>query len=469
MRSARLRLLFAGGALALTLAVGGGYFLMQNKSLGPSRADLTLLSGVWRSQGYGWLWVIEDGRLRTYDASGTYCVESGDARRSLDRLDKGFKLSKDGRVLRLALDDPAYQVTFERVDALPEACASAPARTPPAVIDALDQIFSAHYAFFEVRKIDWRALIAAAKSKVNGDTSEPELLQVVRELFSKFDDNHVSLKARVNGKKVVCDTGEGTVLKPVADQARLAGIEPDDMIERWNQSVWTKEIEDDLMQGTARTTANGNIKYGLIDGDIGFLSILSMVDFDPDDTDDAGALDEALDEAIALFEDAKAVIVDVSINDGGEDVLARRIASRFADKRTLVYSKYAGDSRAARPQAIYLEPSDRRQYTGPVYLLTSNVTVSAAEIFTMAMRALSNVTHAGQATRGALSDELTKRLPNGWRVTLSNEIYLDAAGKAWEGAGVPPKLAIPVFKETEDAAQTHLQAVRAVVDHIRLR
>ena len=102
-------------------------------------------------------------------------------------------------------------------------------------------------------------------------------------------------------------------------------------------------------------------------------------------------------------------------------------------------------------------------------MLTSNVTVSAAEIFTMAMRALSNVTHAGQATRGALSDELTKRLPNGWRVTLSNEIYLDAAGKAWEGAGVPPKLAIPVFKETEDAAQTHLQAVRVVVDHIRLR
>ncbi len=147
--------------------------------------------------------------------------------------------------------------------------------------------------------------------------------------------------------------------------------------------------------------------------------------------------------------------------------LARRIAARFAAKRALGYSKYAGDTRAATPQAVYIEPVEPR-YTGPVYLLTSNVTVSAAEIFTMAMRALPNVTHVGQTTRGALSDVLTKGLPNGWQVTLSNEIYLDNAGNAWEGRGVPPTIAIDVFDEkTGEAPRTHLQAVRSIIDRIR--
>jgi carboxyl-terminal processing protease len=190
-----------------------------------------------------------------------------------------------------------------------------------------------------------------------------------------------------------------------------------------------------------------------------------MVDFSRGD-DDAEALGRALDEAMALFEGARAVIVDVSMNDGGEDVLARAVAARFAAKRTLAYSKYAGDAPGATPQAIYLEPAVAPRYLGPVYLLTSNVTVSAAEILTMAMRALPNVTHVGQATRGSLSDMLAKRLPNGWSVTLSNEVYLDADGKRWEARGVPPAVAIPVFTAADDPSASHARALRALVARI---
>jgi carboxyl-terminal processing protease len=81
-----------------------------------------------------------------------------------------------------------------------------------------------------------------------------------------------------------------------------------------------------------------------------------------------------------------------------------------------------------------------------VYVLTSNVSVSSAETFTMAMRALPHVTHVGQRTRGAFS-ELSRRLPNGWFVVLSNEIFVDADGKAWEGVGIPPHMPLQVFPE----------------------
>jgi carboxyl-terminal processing protease len=367
----------------------------------------------------------------------------------------------------VALFDPAYRFTFDQIGALPEACTRPEDASPMAVIDAIGGIFAAHYAFFKARHVDWPALVAAAKSKVGAETSQEELLQIANELLQNLDDDHVTLVAQINGETIECNMGGAAVLRRISGKTCATTAEQDDVIERWKQSVWTDEIEDALLDDTARTRANRNITYGLIDGEVGFLSLLSMEDFDASNDDDAAVLDAALDEAMALFEDARAVIVDVSLNDGGEDVLARRIAARFAAKRTLAYSKYAGDTSAARPQEIFIEPGDGPRYTGPVYLMTSNVTVSAAEIFTFVMRALPNVTHVGQTTRGALSDVLTKRLPNGWRVTLSNEVYLDAAGKAWEGRGIPPKVEIPVFTPSGDAAMTHVQALRAVVDGIR--
>jgi carboxyl-terminal processing protease len=231
--------------------------------------------------------------------------------------------------------------------------------------------------------------------------------------------------------------------------------------------MWTTEALESLLGDTAQTAGNGNIKYGLIDGDIGLLIIEAMGEFAGIDADraDAAALDEALDRAMALFEGAAAVIVDVSINDGGSDTFARQIASRFAQKRTLAYSRYAGDVPRSRPQRTYIVPSERPRYAGPVYVLTSNVSVSSAETFTMAMRALPHVTHVGQRTRGAFS-ELSRRLPNGWFVVLSNEIFVDADGKAWEGAGIPPHMRMQVFPEDGRKA-TPLAAVRALAGCIR--
>jgi carboxyl-terminal processing protease len=210
--------------------------------------------------------------------------------------------------------------------------------------------------------------------------------------------------------------------------------------------------------------------YGLIGDDIGYIALATMAGYtsgsDGGAHADIRALDETMDEVLALFVGVDAVIVDISMNDGGYDMVARALAERFADERTLAYSKYAGDAEDDTPQAIYLEPSEGRRFTGPVYMLTSDYSMSAAEIFVMAMRALPNVTHLGQATRGTLSDELWKTLPNGWTLSLSNEVYLDADGELWEGTGIPPQIALEVFSP-KDVTHGHLEAVRAIISAIR--
>ncbi len=100
--------------------------------------------------------------------------------------------------------------------------------------------------------------------------------------------------------------------------------------------------------------------------------------------------------------------------------------------------------------------------------MTSGVTVSAAEIFALCLRALGNVTHVGQATRGSLSDNLWKRLPNGWSLSLSNEVYADADGRRWEGKGIPPQVRLEVSTAQETTAG-QVKVVRAVAEMARER
>jgi C-terminal processing protease CtpA/Prc len=68
--------------------------------------------------------------------------------------------------------------------------------------------------------------------------------------------------------------------------------------------------------------------------------------------------------------------------------------------------------------------------------------VSAAEIFSLAMMALPNVTRVGTPTYGILSDSLEKQLPNGWSLGLSNEVYVAADGNLYEGRGIPPNIEV---------------------------
>ena len=166
-------------------------------------------------------------------------------------------------------------------------------------------------------------------------------------------------------------------------------------------------------------------------GDLGYLNVLTMERFSSikrRPPDDATALDSALDDAMASFRDAPAVIVDVSNNDGGFNSLAQHIAGRFADRARPAYTKVAFGARDVDPQPFETKPSRRTRYLGPVYLLTSDITLSAAEVFVLYMRALPNVIHVGETTRGALSDTINKPLPNGWRLVLPPEIYRDPAG-----------------------------------------
>ena len=132
-----------------------------------------------------------------------------------------------------------------------------------------------------------------------------------------------------------------------------------------------------------------------------------------------------------------AIVIDLRFNGGGQDVVSFEILNRFITNKTQVATqklRYGDKYTPTLP--LYISGTDNA-FTKPVYVLTSQQTGSAAEVFSISTMAMDHVKRIGSASSGALSTELAKTLPNGWHFSISNEIYMDIDGKLYENIGIP--------------------------------
>lgn len=453
------------GALALSFClISITLYLTLNLASDPLGGGMSVLKqdGVWRSRGYGWVLSIKNDRMTVYHASKKYCIK--DKNPEFGRSDIKAKVvdGSNGRVLRITIDDPSYFYTFDRIEQLPEACRDNPGKGADAIFDAVVDIFSTHYPFFEERRVNWPRLSARYKREIKPDTSEKQLFKIISRMLSEIRDGHVSLKAKAIGRKFASNSKKShptDIASLLSRFTRFAFGNQFDSTEV--NGYWTSGIGAELVGGTKNVTANGKIRFGIIDGDIGYLEIKEMEGMSRKD------VETSMGEVLTEFANVSAVIVDVSRNPGGLDTIGTQLAGRFAEKETLAYYKFAGDGDTSQKQPMYVRPSGPSFDTGtPVYVITSHLTASAAEIFVISMRALPNVTHVGQATEGILSDELLKPLPNGWRLGLSNEVYLDSKMKNWEAVGIAPEIKFEVRAKKTDANKD-VAAARDIVEFMR--
>jgi carboxyl-terminal processing protease len=152
-----------------------------------------------------------------------------------------------------------------------------------------------------------------------------------------------------------------------------------------------------------------------------------------------------MDEALAALPGATRLVVDVRDNPGGSVRVAAEVAGRFADRpRTYGYVRLRdGASHGAFTDYIAraVSPAGARAFRGPVYVLTNRRSLSAAEDFVLAMRAMPGVTAVGDTTAGASGGPITRELPNGWTYQLSTWVAYTADRRTFEGVGLPPDVA----------------------------
>ena len=418
--------------------------------------------GVWRSRGYGYVVRITQDGPKLFHVAGDFCYADPRPESDPDELFVLYRsLGRDAVAFSTLPGQTLY--VFDRLAGLPQACTEQARWTPPRIAALVAATFADLYPSFQERGIDWRVRTAAAERALNENSSAADLFETLRIMLSGIENPHVELHAEIAGKARDFDPGEAPTIRRARTGAGR-GADPKTGELNWRRA-YRRGVLNAVLHGKGHETANDRLFWGRV-GDIGYLNFLSLAAFSDGDSSDTTALDVALDQAIAAFKGARAVIVDVSNNGGGFDGMGQRVAGRFADDRKLAYAKVAFGARDLEPQPFYVEPSRRARYLGPVYLLTSDVTVSAGETFTLFMRALPNVVHVGGTTRGAFSDMVDKPLPNGWKLTLSAEVYRDPQGRSYEARGIPPQVKRDVFP-ANDLNGGHARAVLALIDDIR--
>ncbi|WP_299689891.1 S41 family peptidase [uncultured Tateyamaria sp.] len=425
--------------------------------------DTPSVDGIWETDGYGMILEIAGDRARVYSTGPDFCIAESDGMTPITEVLPGitFTLSGHGQMLNLAFWHDPHRIAARRLHGLPPSCAVHMPTDPATVFDAFVGYFDAHYPFFPLYDVDWSARVAEARTLVGADTSDRALFDVLAWLISPIRDSHVSLVAEIDGVRHVAAPGRARIVQHLRDDADAAGADPDRAAHAFRDALWYDSIQKDILQGRGQMIGQDRIQYGMLTRDIGYLAFATLGGFDP--ADDLQMAQILLDEIIAYFTARRAstLLLDLSVNSGGSDIVAREVARRFVRTPTFAYTKRAAD--AARPieTRVVIDPNTDARFNGAVIVLTSHVTVSAAEILTLALRPQPHVTHVGETTRGALSDAVSRSLPNGWQLSLSNELYLDADGHRWEGRGIPPHVALPVLTD-ETPIESHRQVIEVL-------
>jgi len=387
--------------------------------------------GVWRLTTGGNLLELTPFSATLYTESSHSCFEDlrFPAHLKLVELAEGAVASvEDGR-LRLKVDGSLDPRFFERIEALPAGCGDVPATTTPQeVFRAIWTAMHEHYAFFDLHGVDWSERASHIPAS-DVDMTDEEMRQGILAMMKGLDDGHVHFGSPELGY--------------ASPAERPSWIPEDGTISR--NSLMASAIS--VAGVPLKKTDGASFLYGLRPDGIGYIYLEGMsVDtpFGGNSTAFAADIFESIRQELA---DARALIIDVRYNPGGSDTVSFGIAGQFTEMPQPVFTKTTrvGDQQTA-PFTAVLQPTATTTEDRPTVVLTSRLTGSAAEIFTLAMREMPNVVVMGEPTSGGLSDVMGFKLPNGWGLGLSNQTYLSIEGEHFEARGVPPD--VPLTFET---------------------
>lgn len=426
--------------------------------------------GVWASKGYGEVIEFFDGGLRVYGVTEKSCVaEPEDVLSGPHFLDR-MKISADGQTMRATLSLDPYEYEYERIDSLNALCSEFSADTQLGNFDAFVDYFDTHYAFFDLFGVNWQARSTLAREQVSETTSDIELFEILETLIAPLADSHLGIDAEIDGVSYAYDANPGITETALANFAQRNEISERQAIGEFRQNFWYEGIEKTLLGSNSHMAANNRIQYGMASGKTAYMAVVTMggyLDGKEGSLPEEGVvINNAMDEILTFFAQNKAedLILDLSMNSGGYDFVALQIADRFVPNGEITaFRKKAYDWPDSTPFDFKLgrDPGKIR-FNGHVYLMVSDLTVSAGEMVPLALRGLDHVTVLGQPTRGAFSTVLNKYLPNGWVFSISNEIYSDRDGKVWEGLGIPPDIELTVF-DKENPNKGHVEAVQYAI------
>lgn len=433
--------------VSLLWGCGSGGSSSSPSSVVPTPAQVSWyadMEGVWQQQGYGNLMVIDKSNYSLYQINEASCIKQGSW--SLDSLDESLNSKNKNANFDHLILEYSNNDTFQRFDKavmLPVLCENGGSQystDPELNFAALWHTFNEQYAFFAERSVDWQETFEHFHQQVSSETTEAQLFAIFSQMLSQLKDGHVGLLSQTENYSA----GELAMVAlriydEFAQQTQISSL--DEYIAL--QLAVIEQTIASYLNGEVTQGANDKLAWGKLSSSVGYLMIRQMTDFsanaDASDLENLQALKPVINKAMTQLADTDAMVIDLRLNGGGQVKSALEIAGYFVEQSISTYTvkaRFGGDY--TERQTIELQPSANSGYTGAVVILTSGLTASAAELFTVAMKERGDVIIVGETTEGIFSSRLKRQLPNNWHFSLSNEVYQTIQGSDLEAKGIVP-------------------------------
>lgn len=425
------------------------------------------LDGIWRTRGYGDIYVIDRGEVKAYEVTRETCIPSTTrfnrigkstnkaavAELSFLRLNRSmssdiFPGSNADEII-LSPRPTVTKILADRIDQLPANCIEPVINTPQTNFDVLWHMFDEHYPFFEMKGVDWGAVRRKYRPRANASMSDRALFQLLVGMIEPLEDAHTGVKAEPLGEFFVGRRHETADL--------------DDKMRGRIREI----IEVHYIRGEVQKFCNDKIVFGALTPGTYYLGIDGFMNLGTEKkyAAELGCTKAAMDKVFVTPEKIKAMVLDVRLNSGGYDPLGNLIAGYLTRKSYLAYAKQAKlPGGWSQSQPVWISASKNPGFYGPVVLLAGSASESAAETFAMALMGRSpKIVRLGEHTQGIFSDTIMRGLPNSWVFAVPNEQYLTEKGRTFDGSGIPPDFAVPLFSE-QDLFQNRDRALEMALE-----
>ncbi|TVP52461.1 MAG: hypothetical protein EA349_15710 [Halomonadaceae bacterium] len=415
----------------------------------PKLPHFQTLKGIWRCRGYGRLLVIGEDDYIYYEETRISCLPVYEGPLSdLTQRYVDLNISDGGNSFSARRATGVTRISYRRLQSLPDTCvelSEEELNDPVFNFEVFCATFYEQYALFTLKGLDWLSHHQRYQSKVTPQTSQEDLFALISAMIRPLRDGHVRLSAPFANSSA---SARPALYRRLMRELQEADDNREVLSYLAELREWLREvIHDDYLSGGSQHSCNRLLEWGAISDRAGYLNIRAMAGQSGRigyPAEDMASVDQAMPRVLKDLGHLPALVVDLRGNGGGYDGVALRLASYLIDRRRVAFSKAArmGDTFTGR-QTVTLRPADSPVYSGRIFLLTSELTASAAEIFVLSLLQHPRLTLIGEPTHGILSDTLERQLPNGWTVTLSNELYHSFDGALYEDVGIPPHVRLP--------------------------
>ena len=298
-----------------------------------------------------------------------------------------------------------------------------------------------NYASFDIRNIDWDAVYARNRPRVENGMRNDSLFNVLADMLFVLQDGHVNLQAGF------------------------------DLSRNWKwyldypQNFDYRLIERNYLGENHQIS--GPFRHQLIDS-IGYVYYRSF-----ENKVNESVFNYVLSRYSSRVENGdttivKGLIIDVRDNGGGSLSNVEEMVSRFTEEKKLVhywqYKDGPGHNDLTERIPKFVEPKGDFQYQFPVVVLTNRSCYSATNFFVQTMKSLdNNILVMGDQTGGGGGLPINRELPNGWTYRFSSTVTTTVAGENIE-LGVAPDVRVDMSEEDQrEGRDTILEAALTTI------